>query len=114
MVHCLWPRSWEDSRTDLGSTFRMLTGRGAAAGSGTEWSLGRAGGGGGGGAGGAGGEDDAGSRSQLVRCSLTLEMQDESRVTKTSRTLELSFQKLFGDKKRDYSKDVQRLVQWVY
>ena len=24
----LWPRSWEDSRTDLGATFRMLTGRG--------------------------------------------------------------------------------------
>ena len=65
-------------------------------------------------AGGGGGEDDAGSRSQLVRCSLTLEMQDESRVTKTSWTLELSFQKLFGDKKRDYSKDVQRLVQWAY
>ena len=44
----LWPRSWEDSRTDLGATFRMLTGRGEiVAGSHSGTTEGREGGGGG-------------------------------------------------------------------
>ena len=63
---------------------------------------------------GGGGEDDAGSRSQLVRCSLTLEMQDESRVTEISGTLGTEFPESFcGTRKEGTAMASKDFMQWA-